>query len=69
MGVSCDGCGRFAEEDSTTIAWADPHQAFLVAYDEATYRQIDGAHFCPACWTYDDATEPTVRTDPPDVEP
>lgn len=52
----CDGCGKMhVNENLGYVAWVDGSQAFEDA-GEAGWT-IDGKHYCPDCYEYDDETD------------
>lgn len=45
----CDRCGICADE---LQAW-DVEEAYDYMFDEEGWKRIDGNHYCPNCWEYD----------------
>lgn len=60
--VKCDGCGKSAQDDSEYFAWAEEDQAWFEA-NESEWKLIDGKHFCPECWMWDEDTDEAVPFD------
>ena len=53
----CDRCGKIhVNENLGVIAWADCEQAFEDA-SESGWTEIDGKHYCPDCYEYDEETD------------
>lgn len=56
----CDGCGRQFEDDGgNIIAWGDSADIeFLM--QESGWQEINGKHYCPDCYEFDDGLDEYV---------
>lgn len=53
----CDGCGKaYEDEDRGFCAWVDESYATDAAYED-DWTEIDGKHYCPDCYEYDEETD------------
>lgn len=55
--VICDRCGADAFAESEFSCWGDVDTAIDFAVDNSAYVVIDGKHYCPDCWTWNDEDE------------
>ena len=53
----CDRCGKMhVNDDLGYMAWVDGSQAFEDA-EESGWTNIEGKHYCPDCYEYDEETD------------
>jgi hypothetical protein len=60
----CDRCGLNSTENSDYSAWSDEEGAWLDA-EGSDWAEIDGNHYCPDCWEYDEDGEVIIVEDKP----
>jgi hypothetical protein len=49
----CDRCGKDAGVGGVYSCW-ECKEGFDDMFDENGWLSIDGKHYCPKCWEYDD---------------
>lgn len=50
----CDGCGKaYVDDFNGFVAWSDKITAREAAIEDG-WQEIDGKHYCPDCYEYDE---------------
>ncbi len=56
--VFCDRCGKYFQNDNGVCAY--PDSDIEVEALESEWREINGKHYCPDCYEYDDEADDYV---------
>jgi hypothetical protein len=62
--VICDRCGADHNADADWSAWNDKDYAVDCAKEDL-WEEIDGKHYCPDCYFWDDEDDETPTIKPP----